>query len=33
MTMNPLNSVWGTIIAGVVLTVILVFVAKALAGL
>lgn len=30
--MNPLNSVWGTIIAGIVLSLILVFVAKALVG-
>ena len=30
--MNPLNSIIGTIVAGFVLTVILVFVAKAISG-
>jgi hypothetical protein len=30
--MNPLDSLWGTIIAGVVLTVILYFIVRALMG-
>lgn len=30
--MNPLNSITGTIIAGLILTVILIFVAKAIIG-
>ena len=30
--MNPLDSLWGTIIAGVVLTVILYFIVRALLG-
>ena len=30
--MNPLDSIWGTIIAGIVLSVILVFIAKSIAG-
>ncbi len=29
---NPLDSLWGTVIAGVILTVILYFIAKALIG-
>jgi hypothetical protein len=29
---NPLDSLWGTVIAGVILTVILYYVAKALMG-
>ena len=30
--MNPLNSIWGTIISGIVLTAILVVVVSAIAG-
>lgn len=30
--MNPLDSIWGTIIAGVILSVILVVIAKAVVG-
>jgi hypothetical protein len=30
--MNPLDSLWGTIIAGLVLTVILYFIVRALVG-
>jgi hypothetical protein len=30
--MNPLDSIWGTIIAGIVLSVILVVIVKAVAG-